>query len=278
MRRISFIAPLLLLLAVSCNKLDFQVGDNPFMLEVKKVQAESVWVDIIPENNDFYYNYGICSVQEYERYRSDVEMIREREQSNHEAYDILVEEGYENGSYEEVMLYRAALYEPYYGNMVSIDPETDYYLYAYAFDRNNRPIGKIHKIQFRTPALTHSDISFSVDFFGSTITVTPSNNDQYLFDYADAKELHETYFDTPTLYYYQIISIYEQYDFIDDMVSRGVDSDDVSEYYELFPGYEIYLVVSGYDNGITSEIYTYKLTYNGPGEPGTVVQLHFGSE
>lgn len=277
MKKIALIVPILVLLTASCSKLNFQISDNPFMLEVKKIQAESVWVGIIPENNDFYFNYGICTVLEYEQYGNDAEMIREREEINHEAYEILVKDGQASASYEEVMLYRAALYEAYYGNNLALEPETDYYLYAYAFDSNNRPIGKIHKIQFRTPKQLHSDITFSVDFFGSIITVTPSNNDQFLFDYIDAKELHE-YYDAPTLYYYQMISVYEQFDFIDDMVSRGVDSDDASVYYDLTPGHEIYLVVAGYDNGITSDLYTYKLTYSGPGEPGAVEQLFSDSE
>ncbi|MDO5321446.1 MAG: hypothetical protein Q4F39_03575 [Bacteroidia bacterium] len=278
MKKISFVIPLILLLAVSCNKSQFEISDNPFMLEVKKVQAESVWVDIIPENNDFYYNYGICTVQEFSRYGSDAELVREREEINHEEYDILIDGGYANGSYEEVMLYRAALYEAYYGNMLAIEPETDYYLYAYAFDRKNRPIEVVHKIPFRTPALVHSDITFGISLLGSVVTVTPSDNDQYLFDYVDAADLHETYYDSPWIYYYQMVSLYEQYDFIGQMVSRGVDSDDISDYYDLEPGSEIYLVVSGYDNGITSEIYTFKLTYNGPGEPGTVEELLLGSE
>lgn len=278
MKKIAFIVPILLLLAVSCSKSNFEISDNPFTLEVKKVQAESVWVDIIPENNDFYYNYGICTVQEFNSYRSDAELIRAREEIGHEEYDILIEGGYANGSYEEVMLYRAALYEAYYGNMLAIEPETDYYLYAYAFDRKNQPVEVVHKIPFRTPALVHSDITFEVSLEGSVVTVRPSNNDQYLFDYVDANELHEIYYDSPWVFYYQMISVYEQYDFIGQMVSRGVDSDDISDYYDLEPGQEIYLAVSGYDNGITSELYTYKLTYNGPGEPGTVEMLLLGSE
>lgn len=278
MKKIALIVPILVMLTSSCSKLNFQISDNPFMLEVKKIQAESVWVDIIPENNDFYFNYGICTVLEYEQYGNDAEMIREREEINREAYEILVKNGQASGSYEEVMLYRAALYEAYYGNNLALEPETDYYLYAYAFDSNNRPIGKIHKIQFRTPEQVFSDISFSVDFTGSTITVTPSNNDQYLFDHADMKELHESYYDTPALYFYQMISVYEQYDFINEMLSRGIDSEDASIYYDLTPGYEIILVVSGYENGITSDLYTYKLTYNGPGEPGAVEQLFSDSE
>lgn len=263
MKKIFFILLAVLSLAVSCKKIDFVVGDDPFTIEVKHVYSKYVWVDIIPENNDFYYYFDVVSVEEFNKSASDAVFIRSTEEMNHRIYDFLVEGEVVSGTYEQTMLYRDAVLEPYYGNGTLIEPETDYYLFAYAFDVNGQAIEKLHKIPFRTPAEYVSDITFEVSMEGDIITVVPSNDDQYLFDFATEKELETSYYGLPTYYFEQMIDVYEQYGFIDSMVSRGVDYDNIFDYYDkVDDGEKIYVMVSGYDHGVTSDIFLFELVYH----------------
>lgn len=271
MKKIFYIIPLILSLAASCQKVKFEISDDPFMMAAKNVQARSLLIDIIPETNDFYFYYGVMEVADFDKYGSDATFVREQEELNRLTYDVLIEGGFRTGTYQDVILYRSAVLEPYILNDL-LTPETDYYLYAYAFDENIQAIEKVHKIKFRTAKEIHSDITFEISVMGSEITVTPSNSDQYLFDFANEDELKE-YSNSAYVYYLEMIDTYEKYGFMDTMVSRGVDTNDMADYYALEPGEIVYVVAAGYDHGITSSPVEFKVTYNGPGKAGTVEEV-----
>lgn len=262
MKKILLILSVILSLAVSCRKVDFVIGDNPFTIEVKNIYARAVWVDILPENNDFYYFYDIISLDDFSKYDSDIEFVRSVDSEKRELYELLVEYGYTD-PFEEIMLYRSALLEPYYGNDVLLEPETEYYLYAFAYDKNMNVIETLHKVKFKTPKEVHSDNTFTVALNGDYVTVTPSNNDQYLFDFATQSELHASYYDMPEYYFNQMIEVYEQYGFMDKMVSTGEDTDYLFDYYtSIADGEKIYVMVAGYENGLTTDVSIHEFTYS----------------
>jgi len=262
MKKILLVLSVILSLAVSCRKVDFVIGDNPFTIEVKNIYARAVWVDILPENNDFYFYYDIVSLNDFSEFDSDADFVSYVDGQNREMYDILVEYGYTD-PFEELMLYRSAILEPYYGNDVLLEPETDYYLYAFAYDKNLNAIGTLHKVKFRTPKEVHSENTFTVVLNGDYITVTPSNDDQYLFDFATEKELKELYYGMPEYYFSQMIDVYEQYGFMDSMVSQGEDTDYLFDYYTTIDdGEKIYVMVAGYDHGLTTDVSIHEFTYS----------------
>ena len=249
--------------AASCQKQEFVISDDALTIEAKNVYAYSVWVDIIPENNDFYYYYDIITVDDFNEHASDVEFIRYEDELNREVYDIIAELGYADGSYEEVMLYRFAILEPYAGNNLILEPETDYYLYAFAYDADIKPVEKLYKVKFTTPKEIVSDNTFTVSLDGNYVSVIPSNDDQYIFDFATERELEESYYGNALYYFEQMINVYEQYDFISEEVSVGPDSCDIFDYYDsLDDGEKLYVMVAGYDHGLTTEVSIYEFTYS----------------
>lgn len=272
---VSLILPLLLLVASSCQKLKVEISEHPFTIELKQVQPRALMLDIIPESNDFYYYVDIIDVESFNTncHGSDVEYIRSMEEVNRIVYEFEVEEGYETQPYEISMLYKDAILEPFWGNEFIIEPDTDYYVCAFAYDSDIHPIEILTKVKFHTPKEIHSDITFEVSLFGSEVTVTPSNGDQYLFDYVDEFEFDESYGGSPILFYSDMVNLYVQYGFIEQMVSRGEDTDDMALYYDLTEGDVMYLAVAGYENGRTSELEAFKLTYNGPDVPGAVERI-----
>lgn len=262
MKKLVFIFSIVMSLAVSCRKIDFVISDDPFIIEVKNVCARSVWVDIFPENNDFYYYYDIVSDEKFSKFDSDADFIRSVDANNRDLYDLLMENDYSDDSFEELMLYRSAVLEAYYGNNVLLEPEKDYILYAYAYDQNINAIETLYKVRFTTPKEVKSDNTFVVSLEGDYITVTPSNDDQYIFDFALETELNKSYYGNPLYYFNQMIEVYEQYGFIDNVLSKGTDTDYLFDYYtSVEDGEKIYVMVAGYDNGFTTDISVHEAVY-----------------
>lgn len=276
MKRLLYILPILLFAAVSCSK-EPSLSDNPISIEITSLQPRNVWFDIIPENNDFYYYFDVVSLEEYNKYPSDAAFIRDQDDFLRMVYESLLDLD-EIGSFQETLLYRDAIFEPYYGNGVLLEPEHDYVVFAFPYDSKGQPIEKIVKQRFTTPAEKHSDITFEVALEGSLVTVTPSNSDQYLYEYEFVDVIDDSYLGYPSIYYSQMVSVYEEYGFMDTMVSRGEETEDMMDYIDLEPGDEVYFGIAGYDNGLTTEVSFYKLTYTGPGLPGIVEPYFEDSE
>lgn len=276
MKRLLYILPALLLFAAACNKVP-QLSDNPISIEITNLQPKNVWFDIIPENNDFYYYFDVCSVAEYDKFSSDASFIKEQDDFLREVYKIVQDFG-PTGSFEETCLYRDAIFEAFYGNGIILEPEHDYYVFAYPYDKKGQPIDKLVKVRFTTPSEKHSDITFQLSLEGSVITVVPSNNDKYLFDYDSVADINLSYAGAPSFFFNQMISVYEEYGFMDSMISRGKDSEDMLDFIDIEPGDKVYLGVAGYDNGLTTEVSYYVLTYNGPDLPGTIEPYEEASE
>ena len=261
----------ILTLSSSCKKMSYEVSDSPFLIELKHIHSDAVFVDIIPESIDFHYYYDVVSEQDYARYPGDKALIDSTDACLKDIFAIMQE--YVEGSFEDFWLRSGAIAEEYNG-LTLLEPDTAYILYAYAYDENLVPLDKLTKVNFKTPAKKVSDISFSVTLQGSTIVVTPSNDDSYFFEYEAVEEVKSNYGDNPHFWFESIVSFYESYDFMDNFISRGTDSEDMSIYYDLAPGDGFYLFVTGYDNGLTSpEPSAYKLKYNGPDIAGTVETL-----
>lgn len=268
MKRLIYILPALLMLAVSCSKLP-SISDHPISIEITSLQAKNAWFDIIPENNDFYYYFDVVPVADYEKYSSDALFIRAQDDFLRGVYAILQDLG-ETGSFEENCLYKDAIFEAFYGNGIILEPEHDYYVFAYPYDNNGRPIDILVKIRFTTPPIIHSDITFEVSLEGDLVTVTPSSDEKYLFDFDSVADIELSYLGMPSAFFNQMVSVYEEYGFMDSMISQGVDSVNMLDYIEIEPGDKVYLGVAGYDSGLTTEVSYYTLTYNGPGLPGTI--------
>lgn len=268
MKRLLYILSAFVLFAVSCSKLP-SLSDNPISIEIASLQPQNVWFDIIPENNDFYYYFDVVPVADYEKFSSDALFIKEQDDFLRNVYDILLDLG-ETGSFEENCLYKDAIFEAFYGNGIILEPEHDYYVFAFPYDNNGNPINKLVKERFTTPPMIHSDITFEISLEGSVVTVTPSNDDKYLFDYDSIADIELSYMGMPSVFYNQMISVYEEYGFMDSMISQGAESEDMLDYIDIKPGDKVYFGVAGYDSGLTTAVSYYTLTYNGPGLPGTV--------
>jgi len=263
------IFPLLatVLVLAGCAK-DHGLSDQPFTIGIKSVQAKAVWADIVPESNDFSYNYGTVSIKDYEeKYKTDEALIKAIDKEDKEYWENNLKD---QMSFSDAFLCNGA----YFLKGSPLEPETDYYVFAFPYDKNENPICKVVKQRFRTTDFIPSDIDFSVSLNGSVITVVPTDStDTYYYDYDKVESVNTNFKGSPSLMYYYLVYKYEEYGFLSEMTVQGPDESDMSEFFTLSPGQEFYLVGSGYNNGVNSQYRIFKLTYAGEGLPGTVERI-----
>lgn len=261
------LAALLLLPGCNSNKLD--VGDHPFTIELIDIQPHKVWMDIVPQNNDFYYLVDVVNATEINSLGVEGH-IAERDGELKSVYEeIAVVYGVEQ-SFEDLLLYRGSYIE----YMDYLHPDTKYVVLAWAYDGNGKPTKKYAVKEFTTTSYHPSDISIKVEMEGTLIKTHPSNNDGYFWDYFSKEDLESSGYFYPTNYYRLLVNEYEQYGFMPTITCKGDDSEDSSLYYSLEPGDQMFLVSCGYGNGFTSENFqVFLLTYNGEGKAGTVEEI-----
>ena len=263
------------LAATACSKTR-PISDSPFLIEARHIQPKVVWADIIPETNDFYYFYGVVSLEDYASCGgNDEALVKNTDESLVSLYEEIKKAIPDIGSFKEIMLYKDAVYEPFIGNEISIFPETDYYLFAYPYTDNDVAMSKkLVKVKFTTPREIHSDINFNVSLEGNRLRIIPTNDDPYIFESVQEKDLKEKYYDNPSLFFNKVIDLYEEFEFIDAMTAKGEIFYDLPLFYDLKPDDVLYCVASGYENGKTSKEYYYKVTYKGPEQSGIVEEHH----
>lgn len=265
MRKIYIALTLTLAVLTGCSKIDF-LSSKPFTIEIPNVQSKAVWVDVVPETNDFGYYFDVISVKDYEyKYSSDANLCAARDAELRSIW----EEYSDVWTFREFAMYSGSYILPFY----ELEPETEYFAYAYPYDEKDRPVDKVVKTKFFTKPYRESDIQFTVTLDGSMININPSNSDSYYWDWEDKETLEKEYY-SPTVFYYCCLQMNEEYGFMDAVLSRGKDSEDITPYYDkLNPGDQFFLVASGYSDGPNSELHAYALTYAGEGLPGMVEEL-----
>lgn len=260
------VAAALLAVLPSCKK--ESVTADTFDMSVSKIQSTAIWLDVIPENNDFYYNVDAITVEEYEKYASDADFIEANYNSLLKSYNGLREIFGDKLtlSFEELMFSVGATD----GRLPMLQPETDYYLFAYRLDRKKRPIKTLVKIPFRTSKTPVSDIAFALEADGTTLTVKPSNADTYYWDYALKPTIDKDYVGSVYLYVYSVIYTYYEYDFIENMLSSGDKSENMADRYTLSPGDTLQVACVGYENEESSPYSFFQVVYHGADQPTEV--------
>jgi len=248
-----------------CNKNYLPISDHPFDISIPKLEANRAVVDVVPDNNDFYYFFSVSPVEAYESLGQD-SFIKLVDEMSKQTYKALFETTSLDGYLE--WMYRGAYDEVVH----DLDPGTRYIAFAFPYIDTIPSTDKFTKVEFTTPDIAKSENTFSVNVDGSVISVTPSNGDSYFFDYCSHEELGD-YYMSIDYFYRKTIDVYWEYGFLDTFISRGPDQEDMKEYYaDIKDGDIFYMAISGYDKGITTDVSYYKITVHFSGETGSTIE------
>mgnify|MGYP006934496548 FL=1 len=173
---------------------EMAVNDSTLDFTVSRVRSGQAWVEIFPKSNDFYYIYDAVPVEEYNTFRNDRRFIEhhfdEQKEICKALNDLLKEYGYAKVPIEQMMFYNGAAD----GVLHGLEPNTDYYAFAYCLNSHKRPIHRLIKRPFTTPAKPRSDITFDVRMRDcQTLLIVPSNGDTYFWETASKAAVFNYY-------------------------------------------------------------------------------------
>ena len=246
------------MLGACCTK---HVQPSAFEITVTGLNATKAKIIIEPTNPDAYYCFGLVSRDMDEYFNmSDGELAVFQRDFCVEMWGYTQEDGTAS-SFADNFCYRGRLeYDYQY-----LDPDMDHKLVVYQIDPDSKQIiGAPCSKTFRTKTLVKTDITFTFAFETDKMTITPSNDAPYYWDYIITEEMLEEYPDAGH-YYRELVFMYESYGFMEFATDTGVvewvfSRDDIEPMEE---GKKYTLVASGYNDGeINSDLTVIEFIYH----------------
>lgn len=263
MRKIILLAACLLTLA-ACSKEQISSRPCEFDVKITDLKGDKIRFTITPSNPEAYYAY-MLEPDYWESYHltGDALLQREMEQliTNFELFDL---DKNPNVDFADAFCYQdqADLVQLF------LDRQTNYKLVVIQVNPwKKEGIGTPKEVYFRTPDVEFVDLHFQLTFDGDVLHIHPSDPAApYYWEYEEV-EIVDNEYNSPIVYYHTIVDMYEQYGFMDSLVSRGDNDwvfplDDKS----LPAGKECYLILASYRDGeINSDETIVKFIWS-PGE------------
>lgn len=260
----------------------FKIKDDSFLLSVERVQSSQAWVEVMPDGNSYSYVCDVVKASDYHSYHTDRKFIEAHFDGLKENYAAIValydSLGVTAPSIESLLFNNGPLKDAVTG----LEPGTDYLVCLYCLNSKHKPIHKLLKKAFTTPAKPHSDIEFSLAVVptNDTLIIIPTNNDPYFWEVAlrssalksldvdsvDANDAEDILGSALLghLWFANVLTTYYSWGFsVQDMTTQG---ESLLSLYDttvsLKEGDAVYVGCVGYDNEPTTENVVYRLVYH----------------
>lgn len=263
MRKIILLAACLLTLA-ACSKEQLSSRPCEFGVEITELKGDKIRFTINPSNPEAYYAYKLEPDYWDPYYMTGEELLREEMEQLITRYNMFDLDKKPNVDFADAFCYQdeAELVELF------LDRRTNYKLVVFQVNPwKQEGLGTPTEVYFRTPDIEFVDLNFALEFEGDVLRIHPSDPSvTYYWDYEDV-EIIENEYNTPINYYHTLIDMFEQYGFMDTLVSLGDEEWNFPLDDPTVPtDKEWYLILASYQNGeINSEETIVKFTWN----PGT---------
>ena len=256
-----FIA-MLAVFGVSCEQLGGLInggnGENngnggataSYVISVTNITSTGATVSVTPSDNNSPYYFDVIEKEILDAYGSEAQFVADYVEDIKSYLDELNANGY-NLSFANFVSLGKDSYT--YGTEPALDPNTEYYAFAFGLSESGEITSGMTKVEFKTLSAggntggdaTTSNNTFNVNVTditatGATVAVTPSNYDTYYFDVIE-KEIYDLYTDKKDLaaeYIAEIKDFYEAYGYsIADALSSGNDAYSFEGYLEANTAY-----------------------------------------
>lgn len=245
--------PIILLLAACTNKEKMATEPCSFQVTVKKVAGTKVWLDIVPANDAAYYAFGMVD-EGLPYYDMDVHQLAEASlEAMHELYTRYSANRTNVGSFLDFYCYREARQI----KETHLQYDWNYRLLLIQVNpKDLTMIGEPVVVDFHTGPVDF-DPDFTIDFKcdGSKLILTPSNlQADYYWDFEDTAVIKEEY-DSPEMFFYDLVDMNEDYEFMPNMIDRGVCEYDLALDRGIEEGVRHTIVAAGYKDGEINTFY-----------------------
>lgn len=248
MRKLLYIAAVMLLAGCASQKDRFDPDPTSFEVSITELKGTRVKFTITPGNEYACYCYGILNSYDPSFEESDHTLADMQLGWMTDRFEMMNSDGDFSGSFIDMFCYRG----PRSLTVNSLSPDTEHKIIISQVNPETRSIiGEPQIVRFRTkPVLKNANLTFDISFEGDKVIIIPSDpNATYCWDY-ESKELIESRYITPNHYFRRLLYLYEDYDFINDVLSKGREEWNFSaEDPDMAEGEICTLAVAGYSDG-----------------------------
>lgn len=245
-------------LIVQSGKTAGFVNEEMFAIEVSDITTGTATVSVTPkeEYKTKTYLYSVIDKKSYETYGSRAYI---------EACIRQIDEFVELSlKYDPV----PRSFSDFLSRYASVNPatllhdDTEYYAAAFDLDVNKQFSGNITLKEFKTQKTKQSSNKFNLRMNGSVLTVTPTNNDPYIYDILTKEAWSE--FSTPREVAQMFVQTMKSYGYLSIYIVNGAQSEDFASTLDHSGNYVAYAFGYNYDDrtgGITTEIEYIEFSY-----------------
>ena len=260
MRKIALIFMALALLS-SCKKEKIVSEPCTFDLKINWVKGTKVQFTVTPGDQDACYCYGVLSPDQPQAEWSDKDLIAWQLEWIKEIYDTLAESG-EAGSFADMFCYKGTRTI----KQTKLSSGTDFELMLFQINpQTKEAIGPLYRLPFSTPPVAMKELSFTIHPDENGFTIIPSDPERTWFWEYESNEKVDDVFGGAYYFYYSVLDMYEEYDFLDNLLYKG-PSGLVLPALEssIHEDVEYIMAMSGCSGGeIDSDVYYAKFTIKG---------------
>lgn len=158
-----------------------------FTIEISEISDAGVVYTITPEDPNMTYISMVTEKEAYDSFESQQAYFEDELDYFQKYADA---KGITLSEYLATVLKKGTVSGPAW----MLKPEKTYYIYAYGLSTDGKRLTRIHTQEFTTIPVEHSDVTLGITFkvvgTSSTMTVTPSNDEQrYMFNAIAASEI-----------------------------------------------------------------------------------------
>lgn len=257
------------LLLASCSEKTVTVTKPVGLsLHIDEVKGTKIILTITSDNPDAYYSYCLWN----ELTGSPEALLAYLTETAESDYEVRKSnDALKIASFADLNCYRGTRTL----RATSLNPDSDYTVLVFQLNpTTHERIGEILVETVHTKPVDRRPLEFEFRLQGETITIIPSDRDRtYFWDYDTQKQMYDNYF-WPFGWYYTLIDMYEQYGFMENLLSKGTEVYDASG--DHFEENEICsLIACAYEEGeLTSDYVEVVFIYRN----GSLVPLTNGNE
>lgn len=261
MKKLLYILPLFLLLSGCGKKEKLPTDPCSFEIKVDKVGGTKVWITVTPDNPNAYYALGMVSSHDPSYDDSPANQAATMLHWMNETYNNRAATSTNIGSFADVYLYQGT--RDLKETMLAKD--TGHKLIVMQVDPERRSlIGESAMVIFHTRPVPAADLEFELVFGADQVEIIPSDDTlPYYWDYENTITIDQEYY-FPYNFFYSLADMYEEYDFMGNMIDQGPTEWIFSkEDKSIVEGEPCTLVIAGYADGeINTELTVIDFIYH----------------
>ena len=219
MRKLAFYACLALtLLLAGCVKEKIVTQPCNFTLKINEVKGSKVKFTVTPDNPDATYAFGVLLYEEETAGWPDEKLIEWQLDWMKNSYKEYSAQTQPCGSFADMYCYKGERSI----KDTRLNQGTEYLLLVFQINPvTMEAIGPLYRERFTTLPVTKADLTFTVRNMGDGFIIIPDDPERIWFwEYEEESKITDVY-GSPYFFYYDIIDMYDEYDFLENLLCRG---------------------------------------------------------